>query len=94
MAKSNFVALIDPDECAACGVCANERCPVNAIAEEDGSYKVIAERCIGCGVCTKTCPTEAIRLIRKSESARDEPPANLMEWAGKRAEARGIKIIV
>ena len=94
MAKSNFVALIDRDECAACGVCADERCPMKAIVEEDGSYKVLPERCIGCGVCTKTCPTGAIGLIAKSEGERDEPPANLMEWAGKRAEARGIKIIV
>ena len=94
MAKSNFVARIDGDECAACGVCADERCPMKAIVEEDGSYKVLPERCIGCGVCTKTCPTGAIGLIAKSEAERDEPPANLMDWAGKRAEARGIKIIV
>lgn len=94
MAKSNFVAQIDRDECAACGVCAEERCPMKAITEDNGSYKVLPERCIGCGVCTGTCPTGAISLTLKPETGRDEPPANLMDWAGKRAASRGIKIIV
>jgi len=94
MAKSNFVAVINPDECAACGVCADERCPMGAIQEQDGSYTVQPERCIGCGVCTTTCPTESISLVRKPASQVDEPPANLLEWYGKRADSRGIKIIV
>jgi electron transport complex protein RnfB len=94
MAKSNFVARIDRDECAACGVCADERCPMKAITEENGSYNVLPERCIGCGVCTRTCPTGAINLTLKPETGRDEPPANLMEWACERATSRGIKIIV
>ena len=94
MAKSNFVAAIDQEECAACGVCADERCPMKAIAEEEGSYHVLPERCIGCGACTGTCPTGAISLMRKPESEHDEPPADLKEWKGKRAANRGIKIMV
>lgn len=92
LAKSNFVAVIDQDTCAACGVCADERCPMDAIVEEDGSYRVVAERCIGCGVCTPTCPTESITLVRKPESEQDQPPSNLMEWNLKRAQSRGIEI--
>lgn len=94
MAKSNFVAQIDQDECAFCGLCANERCPMGAIIEENSSYRVAPERCIGCGVCTSTCPTAAIALTRRPEAERDEPAPNLLEWYGKRAENRGIKIIV
>ncbi|GAB4349773.1 MAG: 4Fe-4S binding protein [Candidatus Abyssubacteria bacterium] len=92
LAKSNFVAVIDQDTCAACGVCADERCPMNAIVEEDGAYRVLAERCIGCGVCAPTCPTESITLVRKPESEQDQPPSNLMEWNLKRAQSRGIEI--
>lgn len=94
MAKSNFVALIDQDTCAACGTCADERCPMNAIAETDGAYHVQPERCIGCGVCTNTCPTGSITLIRKPESDQDQPPDNLFDWYFKRANSRGIQITV
>ncbi|MBI5571379.1 MAG: 4Fe-4S binding protein [Desulfomonile tiedjei] len=94
VAGSNFVASIDRETCEACGLCANERCPVGAIAEENDVYTVQPERCIGCGVCTTACPTESIQLIRKPESQRDEPPNNLFEWYFKRAADRGIKIMI
>jgi electron transport complex protein RnfB len=94
MAKSNFVAWIDSDQCAQCGVCKDERCPMDAIVEQDGTLAVRPERCIGCGVCTTTCPTSAVTLVRKPESERDEPPANLLEWYGQRANSRGIKITI
>jgi Fe-S-cluster-containing hydrogenase component 2 len=92
LAKSNFVAAIDQDSCAACGVCADERCPMDAIVETDGSYSVLEERCIGCGVCTPTCPTESIKLGRRPDSQQDQPPSNLIEWNAKRAASRGIEI--
>lgn len=94
MAKSNFVALIDQDTCEECGTCAEERCPMDAIAEDNGGYSVKPERCIGCGVCTTTCPTDSIRLIRKPESQWDEPPASLLEWYSERAKSRGIEMTV
>lgn len=88
MYAQDQVAHIDQDICVACGVCKDERCPVGAIAEDKGSYKISSERCIGCGVCTVTCPTNAITLEKKSESV--EKPANLMDWYAKRAKSRGI----
>jgi len=94
LAKSNFVASIDQESCIACGVCADERCPMDAIVEEDGAYRVLVERCVGCGVCTSTCPTESITLVRKPEGERDKPPANLIDWYFKRAASRGIEIRV
>jgi Na+-translocating ferredoxin:NAD+ oxidoreductase subunit B len=94
MAASNFRASIDQESCAACGVCATERCPVDAIVEDNGSYRVLSERCIGCGVCTPTCPTESIQLVRKPETEQDEPPENLPEWYVRRADSRGIKMVV
>jgi Na+-translocating ferredoxin:NAD+ oxidoreductase subunit B len=94
MAKSNYVAIIDQDSCSSCGICADDRCQVKAVAEKDGSYVVQPDRCIGCGVCIPSCPTESIKLIRKPETEHDQPPAHLMDWYFKRAENRGIKILV
>jgi Na+-translocating ferredoxin:NAD+ oxidoreductase subunit B len=93
MAKSNFVAMINQETCEECGTCAEERCPMEAIAEDNGGYRVKPERCIGCGVCTTTCPTESISLIRKPEGQRDEPPENLSDWYSKRAASRGIEFV-
>jgi NAD-dependent dihydropyrimidine dehydrogenase PreA subunit len=90
LAKSNFVAQIRQDYCTACGVCRDERCPMEAIAEEDGTYRVMPERCIGCGVCTVTCPSEAITLINRPQEDREEPLTNIMEWSAKRTASRGM----
>ncbi len=92
MAKSNYVAHIDPENCAACGACAEERCPMEAIAETNGAYVVQPERCIGCGVCASTCPTQSITLLRKPADQQDVPPASLVDWYMKRSQSRGITI--
>jgi len=90
IARSNFVAAIDPDGCTGCGICANERCPVDAIIENDGRYTVVSEKCIGCGACTLKCPTESITLILRPESEQNEPPDNMMDWLIKRAADRNL----
>ncbi len=92
MARSNFVARIDPESCTACAVCAEDRCPMDAIVEQDGGYRVQAERCIGCGVCAPTCPAEAVTLVRRPENERDTPPASMMEVFMQKAVARGIEL--
>jgi Na+-translocating ferredoxin:NAD+ oxidoreductase subunit B len=93
IAGSNFRASIDPRTCQACGVCADERCPMGAIVKTESAYQVLPERCIGCGVCASTCPTESISLARKPESEQEEPPLDLPEWFAKKADNRGIKIV-
>jgi len=92
LAKSNFVAQIDKESCSSCGVCKEERCSMEAIVETDGSYKVLDERCIGCGACTITCPTDSITMEVRPDSEREEPPANLIDWNVKRAASRGIEL--
>ena len=42
---------------------------------ESGHY-----RCIGCGLCVSTCPTESIKLIRKDPEEIVTPPKDEMEW--------------
>jgi Na+-translocating ferredoxin:NAD+ oxidoreductase RNF subunit RnfB len=92
LAKSNFVAVIDQDDCVQCGVCANERCPMEAIVEDADGFEVLPERCIGCGACIASCTTEAIRLVRRPESEQDTPPKDLMDWTQKRAATRGVEL--
>lgn len=90
--KSNFTAAIDAEGCTACGVCAEERCPVVAIVKEGDSYTVMEEKCIGCGVCTVACPTGSIRLVERDGADRSQPPKNFIEWNISRAESRGIEL--
>ena len=90
--NAHYYAEIDSDECVACGICADERCQVNAIEESDGLYRVIPEKCIGCGLCITTCEVDAISLIRKPEDRIDAPPVDEMTWFDKRAQLRGVDI--
>jgi ferredoxin len=88
--NSYYYADIDPEACTACGVCAEERCQVNAIEAGDEVYHVIREKCIGCGLCVSTCPAHAISLVRKEAGEIVPPPENEMEWYQKRAQLRGV----
>jgi ferredoxin len=63
---SRYQAEIDPQACSACGTC-RDRCFFNAIVaadpdDEDSVMQVIAEKCMGCGLCQVTCPEDAISL--------------------------------
>jgi len=86
LAGSHFAAVIDPDACEACGVCAEERCPMEAIGEGNRAFKVDRARCIGCGVCVPTCSTGAITLERRADGA--PPPANVRAWSVERSANR------
>jgi electron transport complex protein RnfB len=88
--NSYYYAEIDPDECAACGTCADERCQVNAIEEGEDAYEVIREKCIGCGLCVDTCPSEAIQLVRKQLEEIVPPPKDEMAWYEERGLQRGV----
>ena len=88
--NSHYYAEIDPDLCAACGTCKEERCQVRAIEEGDEAYRVIREKCIGCGLCVTTCPTEAIHLIHKQQEELVPPVKDDMDWMEQRARERGV----
>jgi MinD superfamily P-loop ATPase len=55
------VAIIDPKECTACGVCAKV-CRFEALVSGDEAYRVDPLACEGCAACFYQCPVEAIRL--------------------------------
>jgi Fe-S-cluster-containing hydrogenase component 2 len=88
--NADYYAEIDPDECTVCGLCADERCQVNAIEEGEDAYTVIQEKCIGCGLCITTCPGEAIQLVRKKEEDLVPPPVDEAEWFKERGRQRGV----
>jgi Pyruvate/2-oxoacid:ferredoxin oxidoreductase delta subunit len=67
--RRRYLAVIDEDECTACGLCV-ERCPFDALAQGDDPPVVVdAHRCRGCGVCSTGCPSEAIRMSPRPRAA-------------------------
>jgi electron transport complex protein RnfB len=86
--RSNYRAVISPDECIACGACI-DRCPVDAIAEDennDNKSRVERAKCIGCGVCVIGCPTDAIELVPVSAEEWFHTPSSMAEWEERRLE--------
>ena len=64
---SRFEASIEPNRCSNCGACV-DRCFFSALKEverADGEtvMQVIQDKCMGCGVCSVTCPEDAITLV-------------------------------
>ena len=55
------VAVIDPQLCTACDICA-EVCRFEAIISDDDTYRVDDIACEGCASCFYQCPVEAIRM--------------------------------
>jgi ferredoxin/biotin operon repressor len=79
-APSRFVAVVDPAKCRACKVCATKRCQFGAAQmkyyPEFGGERafVDADKCMGCGSCVLTCPSEArtMKLVRPPEHVPTE----------------------
>ena len=91
LVKSSYYAVIDAGQCSGCGLCAEERCQVGAIAETDeGVYQVSPTRCIGCGLCVTTCPEEAVSLAARPADQVEIPPENEDEWFDRRGQSRGV----
>ena len=65
MSSSGFVPLLEPELCTGCGICAEERCPMEAVHLPDGFPQVNEKRCIGCGLCVTGCPEGALKLVRR-----------------------------
>ncbi len=88
--NAHYYAKIDQDECTSCGVCADERCQINAIEEADDTYQIIRDKCIGCGLCITSCPLEAIQLVRREDDDIELPPTDEVNWFKERGQRRGV----
>jgi Fe-S-cluster-containing hydrogenase component 2 len=86
-APSAFLAEVKAEEYTGCGICADDRCPMDAIEMKDDIAVVTQEKCIGCGLCVTACPVEAIVLLRKSDPP--EVPATGQELVGKVLTEKG-----
>ena len=78
--RSNYRAVVDPEECISCGVCI-DRCPVDAIAnDENDKARVDRPKCIGCGVCVIGCASDAIEMVPVSAEEWFHVPDSMAEW--------------
>ncbi len=71
---SNYFAENNTEECTGCEKCL-ERCQMGAVEIDDGKSVINRGRCIGCGLCISTCPSESLRLIQKQKNQLYLPPA-------------------
>jgi Fe-S-cluster-containing hydrogenase component 2 len=62
---------------------------MDAIDVTDGIAAIQRDRCIGCGLCVTTCPTDAIQLIQKPEDQLYEPPKTGAETYIRIMQERG-----
>lgn len=72
VAKTSFIAVIDPQPCDYCGACFSA-CNVKAIARDRSATKKVSQVnsliCLGCGACISSCPNQAIALIPRQNKA-------------------------
>jgi electron transport complex protein RnfB len=54
---------------------------MEALHSRDGATAVDLDRCIGCGACVPTCPTDAVTLRARGEEI--VPPKNLKALYGR-----------
>jgi Na+-translocating ferredoxin:NAD+ oxidoreductase RNF subunit RnfB len=89
VARANYYAVIDPDDCIGCGTCI-ERCQVQAISEQDGVAVVHRQQCIGCGLCVTGCPSDVAKLESKPEADTVRPPVDYATWEKERLSSRSL----
>ncbi len=76
------IAVVEADKCnqdRCGGLLCQKVCPVNRAGEEcvyegeDKKAKIIESQCIGCGICPKKCPTNAITIVNLPEEFDEQP---------------------
>ncbi|MDY7077193.1 MAG: 4Fe-4S binding protein [Chloroflexota bacterium] len=72
VAKSRYRASVDQKKCTQCETCLG-RCHFGAMQRGEKGMTVDPELCLGCGLCTSTCPNDAIILIEVRKAAHIPP---------------------
>lgn len=65
------------------------RCQMEALKLEAGKVLFDVDRCIGCGPCVSTCPTDSLTLVRKPQSEQPETPKDIIDASIRLGKARG-----
>lgn len=60
------VAVIDPEQCTACGICQTV-CRFDAVLSSNGTFQVDPLACEGCAACHYQCPEPAIRMEEQQD---------------------------
>jgi Na+-translocating ferredoxin:NAD+ oxidoreductase subunit B len=75
------VSSVDPAACT-------DRCPADAIAVEEHAA-VDPEKCVGCGVCAPSCPSEAISIVRRPDATVATIP-DMGTWVTNLLKEKGL----
>jgi Na+-translocating ferredoxin:NAD+ oxidoreductase subunit B len=89
VAKANYHAVVNAENCTACGIC-EDRCQVGACQIHENVAAVDLSKCIGCGICVTGCPSEAMTLKLKPDASIVPPPTNFKAWEQERLHNRGL----
>lgn len=82
MPKQKRTAVIDRELCKPkiCNYLCQRVCPVNrskedcvTVSPEDRKPLIAEELCVGCGICVKKCPTQAITVVNLPEKLEKNP---------------------
>merc|ERR1719430_437469 len=91
--QSNRIAIVNEDKCKPkrCAQECKKSCPVVRmgklcieVSKNDKNALISEELCIGCGICVKKCPFEAINIINL--------PSNLSKETTHRYSANSFKL--
>jgi ferredoxin len=85
---SPFMAVASTEFCHACGTY-TDRCQMGALRLEVDKVILDRDRCIGCGLCVSTCPTDSLALVRKAQLEQPKVPKNRIRASIELAQARG-----
>lgn len=93
IARSAFVNVVDPEDCAGCEICV-DYCQFDALSlrPEDLYIQINTTRCVGCGVCVPHCPESALSLVRRPEDEILAVPPTHEDWLAQRAQARHLDL--
>lgn len=88
VARSDYYAVVDAEECIGCGDC-EDKCQFNAIIVDE-TAKIDRTACAGCGVCARVCPQDAITLYKRPAEEIKPIPESPDVWLDQRREIRTL----